>query len=205
MIDDHRNRILSAAARVYALHGRRGATTRRIAEEAGVNEVTIFRQFGSKHALLDIAMRECARLDQEVQLPQVPTNPPEELSVWIAQHHASLRNMRDIVFKLLSEAVERPETAMLAAAGPCGADAQLRSYVIQLRRVGFMKDADVPHPTDVQCAVSMLMGAVFTDATTRDVMPELFDQPVPESLRGYVRIFLRALGVEAATMSPSHP
>ena len=64
MIDDHRHRILNAAARVYALHGWRGATTRRIADEAGVNEVTIFRQFGSKDALLDIAMRRLELLEE---------------------------------------------------------------------------------------------------------------------------------------------
>jgi len=50
---ESRERILAAAARVYAEHGFRGATTRRIAEEAGVNEITIFRQFGSKAALID--------------------------------------------------------------------------------------------------------------------------------------------------------
>jgi AcrR family transcriptional regulator len=50
---ENRSRIIEAAARIYAAHGYRGATTRRIAEEAGVNEVTLFRQFGSKSALLD--------------------------------------------------------------------------------------------------------------------------------------------------------
>ena len=42
-----RDRILEAAKRVYAKHGFRGATTRLIAIEADVNEVTIFRTFGS--------------------------------------------------------------------------------------------------------------------------------------------------------------
>lgn len=45
-------RILAAAARVYARHGIEGATTREIAREAGVNEVTLFRHFKSKDKLL---------------------------------------------------------------------------------------------------------------------------------------------------------
>src|ERR1051326_2984409 len=49
---ERREELLRAAARVYARHGYRGSTTRRIADEAGVNEVTIFRQFGSKDALI---------------------------------------------------------------------------------------------------------------------------------------------------------
>src|SRR3954463_4818279 len=47
-----RERILEAATRVYSKYGFRGATTRLIAAEAGVNEVTLFRTFGSKAQLL---------------------------------------------------------------------------------------------------------------------------------------------------------
>lgn len=45
-------RILAAAERVFAEQGLDAATTRGIAEAAGVNEVTLFRRFGSKAALL---------------------------------------------------------------------------------------------------------------------------------------------------------
>src|SRR3954470_21092793 len=47
-----RQRLLAAAARVYARVGLNGATTRAIAAEAGVNEVTLFRHFKSKDRLL---------------------------------------------------------------------------------------------------------------------------------------------------------
>ncbi len=46
------DRILAAAARIFARNGLTGATTRAIAHEAGVNEVTIFRHFRSKDRLL---------------------------------------------------------------------------------------------------------------------------------------------------------
>ena len=57
---DTRERILQAAARVYAQHGFRGATTRLIAIEAGVNEVSLFRTFGSKAALFEAMMESHA-------------------------------------------------------------------------------------------------------------------------------------------------
>ena len=45
-------RILDAALKVFASEGYTGATTRRIAEEANVAEVTLFRKFQSKENLL---------------------------------------------------------------------------------------------------------------------------------------------------------
>jgi AcrR family transcriptional regulator len=47
-----RQRIIDAAGRVFAQQGLAGATTRVIAEEAGVNEVTLFRHFQTKDRLL---------------------------------------------------------------------------------------------------------------------------------------------------------
>jgi len=48
-----RQLILSAAARVFARDGLEGATTRAISREAGVNEVTLFRHFGTKEHLIE--------------------------------------------------------------------------------------------------------------------------------------------------------
>jgi AcrR family transcriptional regulator len=48
-----RQLLLKAAARVFARDGLEGATTRAISREAGVNEVTLFRNFGTKEHLLE--------------------------------------------------------------------------------------------------------------------------------------------------------
>jgi AcrR family transcriptional regulator len=53
-----RQRLLAAAARVYGRAGLTGATTRAIAQEAGVNEVTLFRHFQSKERLLAAVVGE---------------------------------------------------------------------------------------------------------------------------------------------------
>jgi AcrR family transcriptional regulator len=45
--------LISAAARVFARDGLDGATTRAISREAGVNEVTLFRNFGTKERLIE--------------------------------------------------------------------------------------------------------------------------------------------------------
>ena len=56
-------RLLEAAARVFARSGLEGATTREIAREAGVNEVTLFRHFHSKEKLLTAVVQRT--LDQQ--------------------------------------------------------------------------------------------------------------------------------------------
>ena len=72
---DIRQRILDAAKRVYAQHGFRGATTRLIAIEAGVNEVTLFRTFGSKATLFEAVMHSHVAQSPAPSLPDRPRDP----------------------------------------------------------------------------------------------------------------------------------
>ena len=50
--EETRERILTATREIIGRKGKRGATTREIADVAGVNEATLFRHFGTKEALL---------------------------------------------------------------------------------------------------------------------------------------------------------
>ena len=76
---NHRDAILTAAAGVFAQHGFRGSTTRRIADAAGVNEITLFRQFGSKEALIREAMMHLGESATFAALPDTPVDPEREL------------------------------------------------------------------------------------------------------------------------------
>ena len=200
MIDDLRHRILFAAARVYAQHGWRGATTRRIADEAGVNEVTLFRHFGSKETLLDEMMQACATQSDRPALPLDPQDPQFELYDWMATQHAQLTEIRAIVRQMMSEASERPMAGGCVAHGPAAAAGELREYIVRLRRNGVIPEQI--SPVEVSAAATMLMGALFADAMNRDLMPTMFPQSVDESLRAYVRIFLRGVGALPEPLLP---
>jgi AcrR family transcriptional regulator len=52
LVEERRNQILDAAARLFARKGYKGATIREIAREAGVAEGSIYNYFDSKHDLL---------------------------------------------------------------------------------------------------------------------------------------------------------
>lgn len=55
-----RQRLLEATYRLCRDHGLHGATTREIAHAAGVNEVTLFRHFGSKEKLIAALFEQAA-------------------------------------------------------------------------------------------------------------------------------------------------
>ena len=55
-----RQRLVQAALELFTAHGVTETTTKQIAELADVNEVTLFRHFGSKHGLLLAAIEEAA-------------------------------------------------------------------------------------------------------------------------------------------------
>lgn len=184
---------MQAAAHIYTQHGWRGATTKRIAEEAGVNEVTLFRQFGSKEALLEQIIRELAASKAEMRLPDVPQDPEHELLAWASAHHKDTCGKRPLIRQMMSDFVEHPDLVPCAVQGPHSAMTQLRRYVGRLREAGNPGDHHVIAPAEIEAAISMFMGAVFADGMNRDVMPMMFTQPVDDTLRAYVRIFLRGM------------
>ena len=188
-----RDRILQAAATVYAECGFRGATTRRIASAAGVNEVTLFRIFGSKSALLDEVLQAGSSQIPVTRLPETPIDPARELTRWCAAHLAHLRAGRSLIKKVMSELEERPELTPCAGMGPTCAAAELRAYLGRLRRAGI-----APTGVDATAAVAMLLGTLFADAMGRDVWPNVFPQPAEAAPRQYARLFLRAIGVADA-------
>jgi AcrR family transcriptional regulator len=190
---DIRDRILDAARKVYAQHGFRGATTRLIAIEAGVNEVTLFRTFGSKAALFDALMQGQVARSPIPELPDNPIDPEEEMTVWCASVLAHLRENGAMIRTSFGEIEERPEAAVCMCEGPNCAAMLLTDYVLRLRSIG-LASAD----GDIQTAISMLMSALFGDAISRDLMPGAFPQPIEEAPAKYVRVFLRALGVTPA-------
>jgi AcrR family transcriptional regulator len=195
MSPEIRTRILAAAARVYAQYGFRGATTRLIANEAGVNEVTLFRTFGSKAELLQAMLQSQVSATAAPIIAEDVGDPQRSLTDWCALMLQYLRGHSHLVRKTIAEAEERPDAACAACEGPNTASASLSTYVERLR------DAGIAAPdADVQTAVSMFMSAMFGDALYRDVMPNAFPQPVEDAPAKYVQTFLRAVGVRASSL-----
>jgi AcrR family transcriptional regulator len=189
-----RDEILAAAAEVFAQHGFRGSTTRRIAEAAGVNEITIFRQFGSKEVLLREAMKHMTDSAGLAMLPEIPSDPERELTEWSESFIQHLRLRSSIIRKTMGEIEERPEMSECASSVPIQASNELCKYLVALRRQG-----RTSQKFDPKTAAAMLMGAIFADAMGRDIMPEVYPQPREKAAHMYTLLLLRALGVETGS------
>jgi AcrR family transcriptional regulator len=195
---DSRERILEATARVYAQYGFRGATTRLIAQEAGVNEVTLFRLFGSKAQLFDELLHKQLHSSTVPLLPQEPGDPARELTEWCAVLLAQMRASRSFLRKMIGETEERPEAARSACVGPHCAAESLERYVERLRERG-LADRAADHRT----AISMFMSALFGDVMVREAMDQhFFPEPEEDAPARYVATFLRAVGAASATGVP---
>ena len=188
-----RQKLLAAAARIYGESGFRGATTRRIADEAGVNEVTLFRLFGSKSALIAEAIREHApRATEPGGLPDQPVDPERELTAWCNAQLTHLRAARSMIRKAMGEIEEHPEMAPCMSEGTQGAFRELLDYVAHLDYVG-----ESITEIEIQTAAAMLISALFADAMGREMMTALYPQPESGAAALYSRLFLRAIGCDA--------
>jgi AcrR family transcriptional regulator len=195
-IVEPRQRLIDAAIAVFGECGFRGATTRRIAETAGVNEVTLFRLFGSKSALLEEAVREsqsgtARRADQ--YLPEEPGNVAAELEAWAREQWRAMRERRSVIRKMMSEIEEHPEISSCLSDGWDRSRAGLTRYLERLRERGEI-DAAAPIPT----AVTMLTGVLFSDAMGRDIKRNAYP-PERQAVAEYTQLFLRSVGYAPAS------
>ena len=195
---DVRTALLDSAITVFAESGIRGATTRRIAQNAGVNEVTLFRHFKSKDDLIHAALEQfVARLEWRA-LPDTPVAPKTELLEWSRAHYRELMKHRAFIRKVMSEHEENPGHCSVGLKASAPIASELTSYLTRLKKAGLTCGT-----WDERAATSMLMGALFSDAMGRDTMPERYPYSQREGVEWYVELLVRAIGAHAPAAAPA--
>jgi AcrR family transcriptional regulator len=187
---DLRSRIIEAAGKVYSEVGYRGATTRRIAAEAGCNELTLFRHFGSKAALIHEAVTCCGPESKLIPLPDVPVDPYVEVRDWAWLHFTQMRLHQGMIRTTIGEIEEHPELVRPSDPYVLAYD-QLSGYIRRLQAAG-RAHADV----DPESAAAVLLNTVLLNGIMRDLMPAVIPDTPEFHVDQFVTVFLRGIGVD---------
>lgn len=141
---DTRGKLIDAALEQVETHGYRASTTKRIAAAAGVNEASIFRLFGSKDALVRVAIYE--RTITAKGLPRAdrsfaPTL-TDDLASMLREHVRSVLQQMPIyrVFMLRTEYDVKMNAQIFAKAQSI--TAHLAAHLRYLQRSGLVREVD---------------------------------------------------------------
>jgi AcrR family transcriptional regulator len=174
--DDTRERILLAAAEIFAEKGYARATTRSIAEAAGVNEVTIFRHFGSKRNLLS------EMVQQHSALPDLTTIIESQLT----------GDYRQDLFRLgiafLTVITQRKEA--------------LRLMLCEAKEIPELREVIVQIPDQLRQVLTHYFQGKIQEGSIRDMNPELMAQGFLGMFFAYA-IASEMLGSEIAPEVPT--
>ncbi|HUF24649.1 MAG TPA: TetR/AcrR family transcriptional regulator [Vicinamibacterales bacterium] len=186
-----REALLRSTVKLFAEGGTKAASTRRIAKEAGVNEVTLFRHFGKKEDLICSAMRWFADQHRVEPLPAEPRDPERELVDWCREHHHRMYQLRTLIRTCMADHLEHPDRNSPTLKMPVQINNELYEYLLRVRASGLAAGT-----WDARSAANMLMGALFSDAMGRDAMPERFPNTSDDAIAQYVRLLLTAIGAK---------
>jgi AcrR family transcriptional regulator len=182
--------MFDAALAVLAERGYAGATTRRIAEAAGINEVTLFRRFGDKRQLILAAIH--ADISRLADNGLTTTGDIEADLIRVVEYYSGIYQHRNgLVGTLLLEGARNPDVAALIKE-PLGAMSRLAEIFAGYQRVGQM----VEEPTDF--AVQALLAPLLVITLLRSVTSSEIEFP---DARTVVQRFLKGRLAEPQTMA----
>jgi AcrR family transcriptional regulator len=104
--------IFNAALKTITERGYIGATTKLIAEEAGIGEVTLFRRFGNEdNLILEALKHEASTLDTAVSLYTGKLE--ADLNQVVSAYQALLRARAPLMLAVYTEVARQPELATI--------------------------------------------------------------------------------------------
>src|SRR4030066_1129774 len=110
---DTSQKLLAATLKMISLKGYLGATTKEIAGEAGVTEVTLFRHFGSKERLFEEMLKRHSFLPELKELlPELENNSfvyTDGLSIIGTRFFSTLKERKSLVRIMTCELQVYPE------------------------------------------------------------------------------------------------
>lgn len=138
--EDTKQRMIEAGLRLFGQEGYTRASTRAIAEQAGVNEVTLFRHFGTKKGLL----MACLRTGNQAGFAQtfrdhLTGDYASDIRLMARLQMADTRQNYEILRLLLCDAQAVPDLQEALALGAADNREQLAAYFAEQIRAGIVR------------------------------------------------------------------
>lgn len=189
-LDATADALLNAALEVIAHKGLRGATTRAIAQQAGVNEVTLFRRYGNKTGLIRAAVQKRAGLLRQNGV-QYSGDLEQDLLQLTREYQKALNTLGPVLRVLIFEFPRHPELSAVLD-GPRQLFREIAALLLRYQQEGKLR----PEP------ISTLLPALIGPLVLPYLVPDLglmllqteFAALEPET---HVRNFLEGRGMEA--------
>jgi AcrR family transcriptional regulator len=183
-------RILAAAELVFSRDGFQGATTREIALQAGVNEVTIFRHFHTREELLGATLEHgCAAFDTLIQLEEIWKGElADGLERYVRETFSVVKQREAIVRAFIGEARFLPESMRRA----------LEEFMLtgKTRLVAALQEAQkrglVRMDVNLSAAADFIRDSIHS-AMLRHTLYRTDPEAVDAHLRGVTDIFYRGI------------
>jgi AcrR family transcriptional regulator len=185
-----RRRILEAAERIFSRDGFQGATTREIAREAQVNEVTLFRHFRTRDDLLreTILYRSIAPEELLNSKASWKNDLPNQLEQYVRKYYALLLEREALVRAVVGEGRLLPPAVRQAVLDKM---VPMRAALIE-RLQAAQKVGCIRQDVDLGCAVEILRDAVHT-GMLRHTMYGTGGYSVDTYLRTLVDVFIQGI------------
>jgi len=182
-----RQKIIAAAAEVGSRVGYAKATTRAIAEAAGVNEVTLFRHFGSKENLFSAAIEAYGG---PALVPVIESQFTGDLRTDLAMigsfFFGILAERREVMRLLLCESAHIPEVRTVLARNPRELRQMLAKYLEHQMKVGTIRTG---HP---EAMAQAFLGMFFSYAISLHILDEKLSPGISQDdlVSLFVEIFI---------------
>jgi AcrR family transcriptional regulator len=184
-----KQRIILGAAQIFNQKGYEGATTREIAQAAGVNEVTLFRHYGSKKNLflVMISQRSPLRSVRKALENRVTRDYRQDLLTIGNQYLTTMLKQRKGILMSLCAAEQLPEMREVIAQMP----AQLRQ-VLGKRLQQHMISGSA-REMDPQMAAQAFFGMFFAFAISQGLLEAIPATQIPPKavVEQFVDIFVQ--------------
>lgn len=187
---DTRGKILQATIQLIVQKGFKASTTRAIAENAGVNEVTLFRHFGNKRGLMKAVIEQFSYVPAFTKAfrENLVWDLGQDLLMLAKLYHKVMNHNRDLVIIMmnLKEAGDFPELEQQIVSMPRQLKKGLSDYLIAMKEKGKLVETDIE--AQVMAFIYMNFGFFFTRTRFGTQITELTeDDFLASSLKTYVR------------------